>query len=465
MAALKEFGNTLLEADNKMGMFNSAIADNALAMLDQTKYSNEQTQQMSNFLNSDRIEKMTQNKLDELPDKYDDFSVEQKKAYEKFFKDTYGEDVEIGSDGKVIYKDENDKEVTIDSDIARELYAAAEATEDAADAAEKFSNALPKMSKSAQKIYTKGEGGALTLEDLSNLTGENDYNKILAEIKNKSEVDFGDENSAFYDKAKDEWEKLGKEGQSVYSDFAEFQQEYVEAIQLSAERFNGYLKKLDPSIQAKVRQYDSEIVKNLSIQIAGMGDEEAKNYVSNFNKVLEKSNLGEEAKKSLESYLSTVDWSNMTQAIEAMDYMQELGIDQSIIESYWNAAVEGANTYIHSLEEASKLTERFQGKMSSATEMKERLIEGKGTAEDIAALEEAGVDLTGKLKLAAEGWQMTEEAAEEATKAIYQNTAKQAQAALEAHQKQMEDYSKMGDETVTLEAFGPQLPGQPPSTL
>lgn len=465
VAALKEFGNTLLEADNKMGMFNSAIADNALAMLDQTKYSNEQTQQMSNFLNSDRIEKMTQNKLDELPDKYDDFSVEQKKAYEKFFKDTYGEDVEIGSDGKVIYKDENDKEVTIDSDIARELYAAAEATEDAADAAEKFSNALPKMSKSAQKIYTKGEGGALTLEDLSNLTGENDYNKILAEIKNKSEVDFGDENSAFYDKAKDEWEKLGKEGQSVYSDFAEFQQEYVEAIQLSAERFNGYLKKLDPSIQAKVRQYDSEIVKNLSIQIAGMGDEEAKNYVSNFNKVLEKSNLGEEAKKSLESYLSTVDWSNMTQAIEAMDYMQELGIDQSIIESYWNAAVEGANTYIHSLEEASKLTERFQGKMSSATEMKERLIEGKGTAEDIAALEEAGVDLTGKLKLAAEGWQMTEEAAEEATKAIYQNTAKQAQAALEAHQKQMEDYSKMGDETVTLEAFGPQLPGQPPSTL
>ena len=451
VAALKAFGNTLLEADNKMGVFNSAIADNALAMLDQTKYSNEQTQQMSNFLNSDRIEKMTQNKLDELPDKYDDFSVEQKKAYEKFFKDTYGEDVEIGSDGKVTYKDENGEEKYYDADEARQMYAYAEATEDAADAAKEFSNALPKMSKSAQKIYSKEEGGALTLEDLTNLTGKtgrNSLDDILKEIKGTSEKEFGEDGSAFYDEALAEWEKLGEKGQSVYSDFTEFQQEYVEAIQLSAERFSTYLGKLEPSIQEKVRKYDSETVKNLSIQIAGMGDEEAKNYVSNFNKVLEKSNLGEKAKKSLESYLSTVDWSSMTQAIEAMDYMQELGIDQSIIESYWNAAVEGANTYLHSLEEVAKLTELFQGKMSSATEIKERLIEGKGTTEDITALEQAGVDLEGKLKLTAEGWQMTEEAAEEATKAIYQNTAKQAQASLDAHKKQMEDFNKMKDEVI-----------------
>ena len=442
VAALKAFGDTLLEADNKMGVFNSAITDNALAMLDQTKYSNKQMQQMSNFLDSDRIEKMTQNKLDELPDKYGDFSVEQKKAYEKFFKDTYGEDVEIGSDGKVTYKDENDKEVTIDSDIARELYAAAEATGDAASAAEEFSKALPKMSKSAQKIYSKEEGGALTLEDLSNLTGKTGKNfidDILREIKNKSEVEFGEDGSAFYDEALAEWEKLGAEGQSVYSDFVEFQQEYVEAIQLSAERFNGYLKKLDPSIQAKVRQYDSEIVKNLSIQIAGMSDEEAKNYVSNFNKVLEKSNLGEEAKKSLESYLSTVDWSSMMQAINAVDFMENMGVDESIIDSYWQAAVDGANTYIKTIEEAGQLTEYFQNKAKTATEIKERLISGEATSEDLQELIDAGVDLTGQLQLTAKGWKMSGDAAEAATQKILENGATQAQMAVE---QQEESYRK-----------------------
>lgn len=315
--------------------------------------------------------------------------------------------------------------------MAREI-AQMDMSNDIAEKMEKFRINMGKLTDEEQRQFASllsGEGTRLTYQELEQ--GQIDPVTLDSYAKR---MGYGDAETLAT--------TLGYAGSAELLDFLDESRSNAKA------EYDKYLNRWSEDIRNALKGYNLETVKNLSNQMMGMSNEEAKNYVDNFNNVLKSSNLGEEAKKSLESYLSTVDWSNMTQAIEAMDYMQELGIDQSIIESYWNAATEGANTYIHSLEEATKLTEQFQGKISSATEMKERLVEGKGTSKDIAALEEAGVDLTGKLKLTAEGWQMTEEAAEEATKAIYRNTEEQAQAALEAHQNQMEEFNKMRDEII-----------------
>ena len=194
-----------------------------------------------------------------------------------------------------------------------------------------------------------------------------------------------------------------------------------------------------------------ETISNLSKQTENMSKEAAQKYVENFNKVLSSSNLGEGGTKQLENYLSTVDWSNMTDAIQAMDYMQSMGIDSDVIQEYWNTATDGANTYVASLTEAVGLMDRLHGKSSNADEIQERFINGEATVDDITTLEKAGVNLEGLLIRTANGWKMTEEAAIAATDALRDNIIEQAQSSLN-QQKQAID--KLNDLVNTDSGIG-----------
>jgi hypothetical protein len=49
----------------------------------------------------------------------------------------------------------------------------------------------------------------------------------------------------------------------------------------------------------------------------------------------------------------------MSQAINAMDYMQQIGLDSSVIKEFWNVATNGANTYMSSMSQVLALTEKF----------------------------------------------------------------------------------------------------------
>ena len=115
----------------------------------------------------------------------------------------------------------------------------------------------------------------------------------------------------------------------------------------------------------------------------------------------------------------------MTEAIKAVDYMQSLGIDSSLIKEYWDVAVQGANTYISSLEEALSIVERLQSKLQDIAGITERLSEGTATYADIMALVEAGVDIS-NFQLTTEGWKATAEETEEAAKALKRYQAEQA---------------------------------------
>lgn len=194
-----------------------------------------------------------------------------------------------------------------------------------------------------------------------------------------------------------------------------------------------------------------ETISNLSKQTENMSKEAAQKYVENFNKVLSSSNLGEGGTKQLENYLSTVDWYNMTDAIQAMDYMQSMGMDTDVIQEYWNTATDGANTYVASLTEAVGLMDRLHGKSSNADEIQERFINGEATVDDITTLEKAGVNLEGLLIRTANGWKMTEEAATAATDALRDNIIEQAQSSLD-QQKQAID--KLNDLVNTDSGIG-----------
>lgn len=179
-------------------------------------------------------------------------------------------------------------------------------------------------------------------------------------------------------------------------------------------------------------------VANLSEQITTFSNENAKKYIDTFNKVLAESDLGKGQKESLEKYLSTVDWSSMTEAIKAVDYMQSLGIDSSLIKEYWDVAVQGANTYISSLEEALSIVERLQSKLQDIAGITERLAEGTATYADMMALVEAGVDIS-NFQLTTEGWKATAEETEEAAKALKRYQAEQAKMVAERQAEAFND--------------------------
>lgn len=142
-------------------------------------------------------------------------------------------------------------------------------------------------------------------------------------------------------------------------------------------------------------KFNVDILQNLSKQVEGMSKENAQNYISEFNKVISNSNLGEAEKEKIENYLSTIDWSDMTQAIDAIDYLQSMGFDTTEIENFWDVAVDGAHTYISSLEKALSLMENFRTKEVDNTALMERITEGTATQADLEKLIGMGVDVSG----------------------------------------------------------------------
>ena len=171
-------------------------------------------------------------------------------------------------------------------------------------------------------------------------------------------------------------------------------------------------------------------LKNLTNQIAGMGKENGKEYVVQFQEIIAKSNLGEEQADQLATYLSNIDWSDMNEAVAAMDYMRNMGLDPSQIKNFWNVAVGGANTYISSLEEALALTETFGNKTKRVGEIEEALAEGKATDADMLELINAGVDIS-NFQLTQDGWKATAEQIENATDKLRQYNAENSSAAAE----------------------------------
>lgn len=245
-----------------------------------------------------------------------------------------------------------------------------------------------------------------------------------------------------YQKAIDDW--IAANGTIPVT--AEVQMD-IDSNQYKQQMQDAY-DKASAGLQAKGIKEDNykdlsiDTVSNLSKQTENMSNEAAQKYVENFNKVLSSSNLGESGTKQLENYLSTVDWSNMTDAIQAMDYMQSMGVDSDVIQEYWNTATDGANTYISTLSEILSLTDRMQQKLSSVADISSRLEEGTASYEDMQKLVEAGADI-GDFQLTPEGWKATAEQIGAATDKMKEYNAEQAREMADQQRQEFDEAKKL----------------------
>lgn len=245
-------------------------------------------------------------------------------------------------------------------------------------------------------------------------------------------------NDEDYQKAIDDW--IATNGTVPVT--AEVQMD-IDSKQYKQEMQDAY-DKASKGLQAKGIEEDSykdlsiDTVSNLSKQTENMSNEAAQKYVENFNKVLSSSNLGESGTKQLGNYLSTVDWSNMTEAVQAMDYMQSMGVDSDIIQKYWNDATDGANTYVSTLSEILSLTDRMQQKLSSVADISSRLEEGTASYEDMQKLVEVGADI-GDFQLTPEGWKATAEQIGAATDKMKEYNAEQAREMADQQRQEFEE--------------------------
>lgn len=247
---------------------------------------------------------------------------------------------------------------------------------------------------------------------------------------------------ADYQKAIDDW--IAANGTIPVT--AEVQMD-IDSNQYKQQMQDAY-DKASAGLQAKGIKEDNykdlsiDTVSNLSKQTENMSNEAAQKYIENFNKVLSSSNLGESGTKQLENYLSTVDWSNMTDAVQAMDYMQSMGVDSDVIQEYWNTATDGANTYVSTLAEILSLTDRMQQKLSSVADISSRLEEGTASYEDMQKLVEAGADI-GDFQLTPEGWKATAEQIGAATDKMKEYNAEQAREMADQQRQEFDEAKKL----------------------
>ena len=247
-----------------------------------------------------------------------------------------------------------------------------------------------------------------------------------------------------YQKAIDDW--IATNGTVPVT--AEVQMD-IDSNQYKQQMQDAY-DKASAGLQTKGVKEDSykdlsiDTVSNLSKQTENMSNEAAQKYVENFNKVLSSSNLGESGTKQLENYLSTVDWSNMTDAVQAMDYMQSMGVDSKVIQEYWNTATDTANTYVSTLSEILSLTDRMQQKLSSVIDISSRLEEGTASYEDMQKLVEAGADI-GDFQLTPEGWKATAEQIGAATDKMKEYNAEQAREMADQQRQEFDEAKKLAN--------------------
>lgn len=175
------------------------------------------------------------------------------------------------------------------------------------------------------------------------------------------------------------------------------------------------------------------VIQSLGKQISEMTTEGAKEYLETL----------EGLSNDELTYMGTLDLSNMSDLIDGMEYLQSLGKSDEEIKSWWDTAIKSANTYIKSVEEAGIVTDKLHAKLTSTDEVESRFTEGTASSEDIQAAMQAGVELEGYLSRTANGWQLSEEKAKEASQAIKKNTAEQAQAVKESTEQQIESYKKL----------------------
>lgn len=334
--------------------------------------------------------------------------------------------------------------------------------------------------KSQQQLATilSGDTSNLTLNEMNSILSDgsvtNNLHLLSAEMGYKDTEDMAKElgygkttlSELSYDDQKKYFELVSEEEQAKWTDengeidYTGFIAEWADAevsaeyqLIIDSQQNEEKIKEGYNDAQEKISSFSTKskeeidtifgnssvaVLDGISSQISNMATEDADKYIDVWQTTLGSSDIGNQQKEQLESYLSQVDWSNMTEAIDAMDYMQQMGMDTSVIENFWNTATDGAGAYVRNVAEALALAERMQNKVQNTNKIIERLTSGKGTYEDVMELSKQGIDIS-KMQLTPEGWKMS---AEDAAKATEQSKTYQAEQAQNVRDRHREEYAQ-----------------------
>lgn len=186
--ALRNYGQAILVNEAEMDALFPALVDSKVA-------NEEYADSVKNFLSSNFLSDQL---AKEANRKYENFTESEKKEYEKYFNDLYGEDFKgVTSKGEVELTDK-----TIKKDAAMSQFAGSKADEIVDPIVDEFVNNIAnqkdEVSKAITEFYGKGKGANLTEEQFSTLLGTDlkeyltgkgfvegtdEYNQIVADIQ------------------------------------------------------------------------------------------------------------------------------------------------------------------------------------------------------------------------------------------------------------------------------------------
>ena len=338
---LREYGTQLNAADAELKTCMQGIINNAMMLVDVNKYTQEQLTQMSN-IGTDVAKKQLdriKNQVDNIGKREYDDTVD----YAKYWKDQYGDTVDIGANGKVTYKDKEGNEQVIEADQAREEYSSAKATEELTKKLEALPKALSGVDQTLRKLgngakyaadkaensekalnhlYNDETGLGITRQDLDSLNGQ-----MLADIY------VADENwQAIYDTYEEfakEMEKRAKAAQKAYK----ANTEQLKVMGLENVSF-------DRSISAKS---EKDLVEKLSQMTGLSGSAAAESLSKQINNIL--ASVAEEDRDAVVAQLTSIDWHDLDDLEGLPNLFKEIGknIPEGALQSFIAEAKEVAH--------------------------------------------------------------------------------------------------------------------------
>lgn len=228
------------------------------------------------------------------------------------------------------------------------------------------------------------------------------------------------------------WKQYLEQYQQIASNY---KQQIIESFNLTEDEF----------FSLELGQYNIGILEQLQQQYKSFGnDKEGKAYIQRFNTLMkeaaETTGVNKQQLEALKNTIASTDWSSFNSAFATMDEMVKIGMDINKAREFWKENTDGANAVVSSLDEALKIFEYFQGRTVSIKEAGEKLKEGTAGSEDIEVLQEAGIDLTGKITFTDEGFKIAEQYVNEIISEALQAIAEEAKNEAEINRKNFQDF-------------------------
>ena len=383
---LMVFGNELYAMSEQERVYKEQMAQNAIGLVDATKYTEEQMKQMDVAATADFADSFTDKFEADFSNKGKD-EIEDAKA--KVAKNLYGEDATV-SGNKITYTDENGEKQTkeLTDEEFKEQWAAIQATSAMTEAFEQLPKTINKIStqmsseagKAFKAMYAGKEGSAMTKTDI----------EAAGKITQGELVTI--------------WNNLTEEEKKAYGSFEQLQKQYNDSVEAG----NEALKQAqEASINAGIT-----LMEGITMEAArGYANQMRNVYLLNENATedLQKelndviNTLNETDKTSFISALNALDWQNVESLESLPETLEQMGI---------NVPDDELEEYIELLKESAGATrkidlEKVRDTILELTNIKEDINNGNQgrsfSEEAYNSLKEMAPELADQFQLTQDG--------------------------------------------------------------